>query len=364
MKIFYCSNCQAQIFFHNYICNNCQHPVGYVPALETMMTFKKTEKGWQSLDENGLYFKACKNYQDYHVCNWMIDIHENTDLCESCKLTTVIPDLHEEKNIEYWAKLETAKRRFLYMTQRLKIFPRAKKNPDDHLGLSFQFLVPTDDQPVLTGHANGLITLNAFEADTVYRETTRISMGENYRTLLGHFRHESGHFYFDTLVQNSKWIDEFRQLFGDERIDYADSLKHYYENGAQENWQENYISAYATSHPWEDWAESWAHYLHMISTLDTAFYTGMSIQSQHPNNPELKFKDCPVCSADFTLTIKNWFALSYSLNALNRSMGLSDAYPFTLSDKVINKLHFIHQILLENINKKSIDTMNGFTWKN
>lgn len=355
MKTFYCPKCETQIFFTNYFCGGCQHPVGYVPKLQTMMTFNVDESGWLALDGSKKYYRPCKNYKEYNVCNWMVELDSPSELCSSCQLTTVIPDLHEAKNIEYWAKLETAKRRFLYMTQRLNIFPRTKKTPDDPYGLSFHFLVPTDDQPVLTVHANGVITLNAFEADTVYRETTRISMGENYRTLLGHFRHESGHFYFDRLIQNTAWIGPFRQLFGDERQDYSEALQYYYDHGAVARWQENYISAYASSHPWEDWAETWAHYLHMISTLDTAFYTGICIQKRSHLDHELKFEGCPVDSANFHLTIKNWFALTYGLNSLNRSMGLEDAYPFTLSDQVLEKLHFIHQVLMDVIDQKNHD---------
>ncbi|MCH4248772.1 MAG: putative zinc-binding peptidase [Acinetobacter populi] len=355
MKVFYCPQCQSEIFFTNYFCGGCQHPVGYVPRLQSMMTFHVDEQGWMALDGSKKYYRPCRNYQQHNVCNWMVEQDSASDLCCSCQLTTVIPDLHEAKNIEYWAKLETAKRRFLYMTQRLNIFPCAKKTPDDPRGLSFHFLVPTDDQPVLTGHANGVITLNAYEADTVYRETTRISMGENYRTLLGHFRHESGHFYFDVLVQNTPWIESFRQLFSDERQDYGEALQYYYDHGPVARWQESYISAYASSHPWEDWAETWAHYLHMISTLDTAFYTGISIQKQSPLDHELKFDGCPVDSANFHLTVKNWFALTYGLNSLNRSMGLEDAYPFTLSDKVLEKLNFIHQVLMDIVDQKNQD---------
>ena len=323
-----------------------------------MLSFDIVAEGWQSIGYNKKLYKPCKNYQQHQVCNWMIDHDHPSELCPSCELTTVIPDLQQEKNIEYWIKLETAKRRFLYLTLFLNIFPRPKQHADDHLGLSFQFLVPTDNQPVLTGHANGLITLNAYEADTVYRETTRISMGENYRTLLGHFRHESGHYYFSVLIQNTHWIEDFRALFGDDQHDYASALQQYYDHGPAEDWQAQYISAYASSHPWEDWAESWAHYLHMISTLDTAFYSGISIHSHHQLDPELIFSDEPVNRQNFQLTIKNWFALSYGLNALNRSMGLEDAYPFTLSDKVIEKLHFIHQVLRESMPELQLNFKN------
>lgn len=347
MKLFYCHHCQSQIFFENYQCQHCQHPVGYIPEIASMSAFEITAHGWVSQDALGKFYKPCLNYRNHNVCNWVLAHDHPDELCSSCQLTEVIPNLHEDKNIEYWSKLETAKRRFLYMMQRLHLFPRKKSHPEDRLGLSFHFLIPTDDQPVLTGHANGVITLNAFEADLIYREKTRLSMGENYRTLLGHFRHESGHYYFDILIQDTKWITAFRQLFGDERLDYAQALQNHYENGPQPDWQEQFISTYASSHPWEDWAESWAHYLHMNSTLDTAFYTGMTISKQHAIDRELKFEKCPVGDTDFQQMIKNWFALTYGLNALNRSMGLEDAYPFTLSPKVLQKIHFIHRVVLE-----------------
>lgn len=354
MKVFYCNECQTQIFFANSFCQGCQKPVGYIPALQEVSTFEITDQGWRALNGSNQLYHPCANYQQYNVCNWMVEKDSPSAYCSSCQLTQVIPNLHESKNIEYWAKLETAKRRFLYMTQRLNIFPRPKQNDQDDLGLSFHFLIPTDQRPVLTGHANGVITLNAFEADHLYRESTRISMGENYRTLLGHFRHESGHYYFDVLIRNSHWIDEFRSLFGDERQDYAEALQHYYEHGAPAQWKNEFISSYASSHPWENWAETWAHYLHMISTLDTAYHTGISIQKHRPTDPELIFTECPVGGKDFELTLKNWFGLSYGLNSLNRSMGLEDAYPFTLSKKVLQKLRFIHRVLLDiKLNKAS-----------
>ena len=331
--------------YTNSLCINCNKVVGYLPASQDMATFEQTEQGWLALDGSEKYYRPCANYQEYHVCNWMIDADDPAQFCSSCQLTSVIPNLHEEKNIEYWSKLEISKRRFLYITQRLDIFPRPKQSPDDALGLSFRFLVPTEDQPVMTGHANGVITLNAFEADHLYREQTRITMGENYRTLLGHFRHESGHYYFDVLIANTDWINEFRQIFGDERQDYGQALQHYYEHSAPKDWQDYFISTYASSHPWEDWAETWAHYLHMLSTLDTAYHIGMSVDKRHKNGPELRFTEAPTHAQDFELTLNNWFALSYGLNSLNQSMGLEDAYPFILSSTVLDKLRFIHKVL-------------------
>jgi hypothetical protein len=89
--------------------------------------------------------------------------------------------------------------------------------------------------------------------------------------LLGHFRHEVGHYFWDRLVATDPHqLEEFRVLFGDDRQDYGEALKRHYDEGAPANWQDTYISMYATMHPWEDFAETWAHYLHIVDTLETA----------------------------------------------------------------------------------------------
>jgi hypothetical protein len=199
----------------------------------------------------------------------------------------------------------------------------------------------------MTGHDNGLITLNIAEADPAFREKVREQMHEPYRTVLGHFRHESGHYYFDRLIVGSKWMEPFRALFGDERADYAESLQRHYDNGPPEDWNERFISSYASSHPWEDWAESWAHYLHMIDTLDTAFACGMMLRPKRADEPQLVLEEQPLRSASFKDMMADWFALTYVLNSLNRSVGMPDAYPFTLSSKVIEKLEFIHRVILD-----------------
>ncbi|MEB3767832.1 zinc-binding metallopeptidase family protein [Acinetobacter sp. MD2] len=347
MKIFYCQNCQHRVFFQNTVCENCSSVLGFQLNRNTMGTFAKIDAlTWRSLDleDQSLYYKPCHNYHTYQACNWVIPAQQSNPYCESCQLTHTIPDLSEPQHLNYWRHIETAKRRFLYLTKQLDIFPRPKQNPEDHLGLQFNFLMPYPDQPVLTGHAGGVITLNASEADVVIRVKTRMHMEENYRTLLGHFRHESGHYYFD-LMQHycPDWLDEFRHYFGDERTDYGEALAVYYENGPQKNWTDFYVSRYACAHPWEDWAETWAHYLHMADTLDTAYHSGLSLEGKLPTDPQIYFTEAPLLARDFELVINNWFALTYILNALNRSMGLDDAYPFVLSNPVLDKLRFIHR---------------------
>lgn len=350
MKVFYCQNCKHQVFFQNTVCENCSSVLGFQLNRNTMGTFAKIDTlTWRSLDleDQSLYYKPCYNYHTYQSCNWVIPAEQDNPYCESCQLTHIIPDLSEPHHLTYWKQIEAAKRRFLYLTKQLDIFPRPKTNENDHLGLQFNFLMPYDNQPVMTGHANGVITLNASEADVIIRVKTRMDMKENYRTLLGHFRHESGHYYFDLMKHHCPhWLEEFRHYFGDERTDYGQALEQYYENGPPQNWSDFYVSRYACAHPWEDWAETWAHYLHMADTLDTAFHAGLNLEGQLCIDPQIHFKEPPLLAEDFELTINNWFALTYVLNALNRSMGLDDGYPFVLSTPVLDKLRFIHRGLL------------------
>ena len=351
MKYFACGSCQKQIFFSKTTCDHCSVRIGYVAERKEMLSFKEvTADIWQALDIHvrGEEFKPCYNYQNYHVCNWVLPQGSDEIYCESCQLTYIIPQLDKEENIIYWRRLEHAKQRFLYLAQRLNIMPKPKRHDQDRFGLRFNFLMPLNDQPVMTGHGQGIITLNAHEANVVYRETTRINMGENYRTLLGHFRHESGHYYF-YLIENLRpdLLDEFRTYFGDERQDYAAALNQHYENGPPTDWEQSYISTYASAHPWEDWAETWAHYLHMMETLETAYYAGLAVNADQPDLSNLIMNECPIGSNNFEHLLESWITLTFNLNALNRSIGLEDAYPFNLSEIVKDKLRFIHRHLLD-----------------
>lgn len=353
MKTFYCYHCGHQVFFPNTQCENCGALLGYLPDDQDMGTFfpARDDGLWQSQNprHNALLFKPCFNYSQENVCNWVIPAQDPSIYCLSCRLTKTIPDIEEGNNKLYWSRLEAAKRRFLYLLQQLNIAPYPKVDDSDTGGMAFEFLNSTENEHVLTGHSHGFITINVAEADASYREWTRESMHEPYRTLLGHFRHESGHYYFDHLVEDTKWMPQFRELFGDERVSYAEALQRHYEYGAALDWQQYYVSSYASVHPWEDWAETWAHYLHLMDTLDTAYHSGINIQPYHRFEPAMQFYEPPVGSHDFDQTLANWFALTYALNALNRSMGLADAYPFALSHVVLNKLRFIHQVVLDAI---------------
>ena len=291
-------------------------------------------------------FKLCKNYVDYDVCNWALDADDPEALCLSCRLTHTIPDLSVQGYQQAWAKLETAKRRALYslLSLRLPLVGKAQ----DPSGLEFNFksdeVAPNGDRSrVLTGHDNGNITINIAEADDLYREKQRLRHGEPYRTLLGHFRHEIGHYYWDRLVPESPDLEAFRDLFGDERADYQADLERHYRDGPPAGWAERYISAYASMHPWEDWAESWAHVMHMVDALETAYFLGLSAQPRRADEPVLVVGQRPpqarVGHVDELLS--SWAALTYVLNNLTRGLGLPDAYPFVLGAAVAQKISFV-----------------------
>ncbi|MEB0229760.1 putative zinc-binding peptidase [Undibacterium sp. 10I3] len=349
MKTFHCDKCSQQVFFENTLCGACGSMLGYQPEIRAVSSFEPSDNGyWRSLNpvNAGRVFKQCSNYANQHVCNWMLDLDDAHDLCASCQLTVVIPTLSSEKNHLFWQRLESAKRRLLYSLWFLGLKPVSKEE-NEETGLAFQFLEDeSGSEKVLTGHDDGLITLNIAEADPAKREGTREQMHERYRTLLGHFRHESGHYYFDRLIADGPWVEGYRQLFGDERQDYSECLKSHYANGAPVNWEQSFISSYAASHPWEDWAETWAHYLHMIDTLETAHACGLSLNPHNVAEPGMVISASPMKIDTFEEIIKDWFALTYVLNSLNRSVGMPDSYPFTLPAPVQEKLHFIHRVVL------------------
>jgi hypothetical protein len=276
----------------------------------------------------------------------MVPAEEAAPFCIACRLNNLIPDLQVAGNLERWHKLELAKRRIIYGLLCLQL-PLDGVPEEERPALRFQFLGdPAGGPPLLTGHANGLITVSIAEADDVEREKRRVNLREPYRTLLGHLRHEIAHYYWDRLVANSQWQPPFRKLFGDETRDYAAALQEHYQQGPPADWQSNYVSAYASAHPWEDWAETWAHYLHIADMIETAASFGMTLNPIHPAAQAMTAEPEKAAGLDdFDEMMANWFPLTYALNTLNRGMGLPDLYPFALSGSAIEKLRFIHQVV-------------------
>jgi hypothetical protein len=352
MKTFHCTHCESLVFFENVRCLTCEHPLAFLPDEGAIVALEQSEGGFWRVDGKGATdrrYRLCDNYDRENVCNWAVPADDPETLCRSCRLTRVIPTLSIPENRIAWFRLEQAKRRMVYTLLAVGL-PLARKLQDEDSGLAFEFLQEGqggDAARVLTGHDNGLITVNVAEADDVHRERQRTLQHEPYRTLLGHFRHEIGHYYWGRLILDSPRLEGFRQLFGDERANYQESLKVHYEKGPPEGWDRQYISAYATTHPWEDWAESWAHYLHMVDTLEWAGSAGLSLKPRRSNEPAMRAPSDPLTAgpSDFEAMIAAWFPLTYVLNSLNRGLGLPDAYPFLLLPPVIQKLQFIHETI-------------------
>ena len=294
--------------------------------------------------------KRCANFDTPASCNWLLDADEPDALCVACRLNRTIPDLGDEDNRRYWHALEMAKRRLVAQLVSLALPVASKVGADPARGLAFDFLRAAPGAPrVLTGHVNGIITINVEEADNALRERARQALHEPYRTLLGHFRHEIGHYYWDRLVSNTPWHEPYRALFGDERADYAAALRVNYQQGPPADWRDRHISGYASSHPWEDWAETWAHYLHIVDSLDTALGYGLSAIDLDTDIEPFTRDDLHAADdaqADrFVFFMNAWFELTYVLNELSRSMGQPDFYPFVMSRPVVRKLHFVHLVI-------------------
>ncbi len=351
MKAFHCDHCGGLVFFENVQCLKCGHALGFLPEVNDLSTLEPASEGtWRAITPaaQGVLYRQCRNGAQHRLCNWLVRVEDPNPFCVACRLNEVIPDLAVWGNLERWCKLEAAKRRILYTLTHLGLsvtgVPRENRPP-----LSFRFLGTPYYGPLpLTGHSQGTITVNIAEADDAEREQLRIYLHEPYRTLLGHLRHEVAHYYWDQLIAGTPQLDRFRQLFGNEQWHYDAALWAYYQHGPPDDWQTRHISAYASAHPWEDWAETWAHYLHIVDTVETAASFGITLHPTHPDaramtaDPQLVAESDP---ASFDKVLQHWLPLICALNSLNRGMGLPDLYPFVLSGPAMEKLQFVHEVV-------------------
>jgi hypothetical protein len=333
MKLFECQNCGQPLYFENTRCESCGLSLGYLPGRETVTALKPRGEVWHALADRRIAYRYCANAA-HNVCNWLVPADSREQFCATCRHNRVIPDLSEPGNLDHWRLIEIAKHRLFYTLLRLRLPAKTKR--DDPEGLAFDFMADVatpslSAPPVMTGHADGVITINLAEADDAERE----------RTLLGHFRHEIAHYYWDRLVAGSAKLDEFREIFGDERTDYGEALRRYYASGAAADWAQHFVSAYATAHPWEDFAETWAHYFHMVDTLETAGSFGLAVVPKASKGLTARI-DFDAHRAGMTRLIDAWIPLTFAANSMNRSMGLPDLYPFVLSPPAIAKLSFVH----------------------
>lgn len=358
MKLFECRSCGHLLFFENTLCERCGHPLGYLWERTILMALAPAgDDLWcaaaepdRSGDET---FRFCANHAE-GACNWLVPAGSPSAFCRACRLNRTIPDLGNPDHHLLWQRVEAAKHRLVYALLRLGL-PVVSKFDDAETGLAFDFLANTgtpfqEGSYVVTGHDRGLITIDIAEADDVERERHRRDMVESYRTLLGHFRHEIGHYYWTPLVRGDVWHDAFREMFGDERAGYAAALRTHYAYGPPGDWQERFVSSYASAHPWEDFAETWAHYLHIVDTLETAYAFGLRVRpaAGRETNLAMEIDFDPYTQTDFDALMAAWLPLTYAVNSLNHAMGQPDLYPFVLAPTVIGKLRFVHGLIHEN----------------
>jgi hypothetical protein len=359
MKTFRCDNCGHPLFFENVQCLQCGSALAFLPdrlalcAIEPVPDQQEQEQGlWQRKkphrrSQASHHYRLCRNHVQYQACNFVVPSHDPNPLCVSCRQTRLLPDLSLPQNQERWYRIEVAKRRLFYTLAKLGL-ASADPPPDERDGPVFEFLADLPGQQVLTGHCAGVITLNIAEADDAERVRRRVALHEPYRTLLGHLRHESGHYYWDSLINDAGRLDAFREKFGDETADYAQALNAYYAaGGAAAGWQQYHVSAYATAHPWEDWAETWAHYLHMVDLLETAssYNTRLVVPGNDADEVEEVTSPFERIAPDFGHLVDQWVPLTLLLNSLNRSLGQDDAYPFALTQQALDKLRFVHNVI-------------------
>lgn len=352
MKNFACTRCGNKIYFENLRCVRCGSALGFDhDTLKTVAIEPQDNAGTADL----LLFKVvggtdalvryCANAA-HGACNWLTSAGGGNGLCIACNLNRTIPNLSEPGGLDAWRELERAKKRLVYSLSRFGL-------PVDATGqgtgkLTFDFV-----RDATTGHLDGVITIDISEADAVERARQRQLFGEPYRALLGHLRHESGHFYWHYLVERTGRIESFRAVFGDERAGYADALQRHHAMGPPADWNERHVSSYASMHPWEDWAETWAHYLHMVSAVDTAEAEGME-----PRAPDQSAGDQRAGSVvpfekshdiyrelDFHALMDRWIPLATALNSMSRCMGHEDFYPFIIPAAAYDKLAFVHDVI-------------------
>ena len=329
-------HCGAEISFDDRQCPRCQKRLGFDPTDFCFYPIDQdgfVEGGGSSMDGRAL----CSNGQDYDACNWIRPAASQTSLCYGCEFNRYIPNLSRGHNLSLWRTLENNKKRLLFSLMGLGL-PLSTRWECPDSGLFFDFLEDLHEEgnnegsPITTGYLDGVITINVLEAEPISRIRQQEAAREVYRTVLGHMRHESGHYFYQHLTQDQGFQGQYEPIFGIASADYSEALNRYYRDGAAENWSESFISPYASAHPLEDWAETWGHYLHMYDTLETA-----SNFFEHCTNPDRLSFDDKICA---------WGDLSTALNEMNRSLGMSDPYPFAINERVKDKLRFVNDSIL------------------
>ena len=343
MRTFACV-CGNTLFFENAGCVACGREVGWCPVCRGLNALLPQDDGWYRCGNpacNAVLGK-CVNYAQHNVCNRCVTVEggqATAVLCDCCRFNETIPDLSVAGNQEKWARLEAAKRRLFYTLDLLRL-PRGRAEDGFFPPLAFDFkadVIPAGGlwrtmgtaERAYTGHAGGKITINIKEADDVERERLRVDLGEAHRTVIGHFRHEIGHYYWDLLVRG-RHEDAFKALFGDhDNPSYDEALERHYRDGPPSDWPFRFVSAYAAMHPWEDWAETFAFYLDMVSVLDTA--ANMTATA--------------VPLGDLDSMVERYRRIGLVVNEMNRDMGLKDLVPEVLNPAIVEKLALVDRLI-------------------
>lgn len=353
MRAFPCPNCRRLNHFEVRVCPGCNATLGYDPAIDGFRFLADDATVWRDSAGEVAEVVVCANNNDYQICNWLVASDDTTPMCRACRHNRTIPDLSEPSVPPRWGKIEAAKRRLFHTLMKLglPLETKAEEGPGTQ-GLAFDFLYDAAAEQagspqIYTGHDGGVITLNLIEADDAERERARHAMGEPYRTLLGHFRHEVGHHYWSRLIETDPAeLEAFRAVFGDERIDYQQALQAHYNDDGSKVWTDDFVSFYATSHPWEDFAETFAHYLHIVDVLATAGGFDLSLAALPGDEAGLEVElDFNPYTADTRALAEAMGPLSFAMNAINRSMGQPDLYPFHLSDAIVAKVDYVHNLV-------------------
>jgi hypothetical protein len=343
VRVFACPECHAWVEFEDLVCLSCGTALAYDPDGDTLVRRSDVV--------------LCAHWAEIG-CNWASSARppvapdagaggDAPEPCLSCRLTVERPADGDVTGHSQLVLAEFAKRRLVRQLRHLHL-PIAERVGEE--GLGFRLLSPAPGEHIITGHDNGLITIDLSESNDPHREALRIRLGEPYRTMLGHLRHEIGHYYWLVLVDGSAQLEGFRELFGDEREDYGAALQAHYGNGPADGWADHHISHYATTHPWEDFAETFAHYLHIADVLETTYSVGVTVEGPHGVPEPLARRIAATGAAEIaglpmTDVLGRWHGFSLALNAVNRSMGRQDLYPFVITPGVAQKLAWVHELV-------------------
>ena len=322
MKAFRCRVCDKPLHFENSRCVSCDSRLGFSRSERAIVPVD--EKG-RYVDADGLEWFLCRNLtlSGLHLA----DRRATAVSASAAGSPAPGPTTTTPIGLANYPAAERAKRHLVVELDGLG-FPIVGKDTDPDNGLAFDLLSSVEEN-VTIGHANGLITIDLAESSAAHREQVREKLGEPYRTMLGHFRHEVGHYYEWQLVKG-ELRTRYRELFGDESADYQGEIDRHYAEGPPAGWESSYISSYATMHPFEDFAETWAHYLHICDSIETASEYGLTTVGTITSFTS--FRD---------VVVGIWMPLSVALNMINRSMGHEDLYPFVIPAAVLDKLDFV-----------------------